>query len=985
MKKIILGGVALASLAIGLTSCSDDVVVSTPQVQETAYATYQWQAISDVTTYYLSLDGTETNIGKLSVASLTNTVTYEVPTTDLSVGVHKVKFCAEVKDDRSAWSKEFALIVKETDVTLSMYGDNSFDITTTADVVDLEFKHTDGSSVTARWFNDGKSVNIDDLFYNFNEEDNTYSDSSVLKSGNYTVVAKVTVGENVVESNPVVVTIADYVDSVTVSLDGADDDLVVNFSEELADPVYCIYYDDELVQSYSYPGLTDSVNVSIDNNKLSEIANETGKLPTVRVQVLEAGNLKNLPADVTANMGDLFPAYALQLEQAASMTAEDLANSITAVLSSNSLIIQNYSPATVESVSVTVNGAQQIVSQLNDNSYTSTLYYQAGTNNVECVVNVILLGKTYSIPVYSNVYTQNSSLKLNVSGENLSWSGVNAASYYVVDIYNNGALQSSTKVIDSRTLAVYDLVKDLENPTVKVTAYNQDNTVYAVSNEVELRTMDCNAALSTNNALSYGELAVTGISGSSSNYSVTAYNHATGKAISNLTIRENSSSGYTGYYIDVTSLGYGNYDIEFTRNGGNSFLSGKKVFNVEYLPITNYKVANDKIVLEDDTDLYVTYGNYDVLVVNSSYYNKDTKEFAILDYLDEYNANSCTLYRTPSFEGNKITLYNYRTVNPNRQNIPTFDKLENSDANVYINGGSIPAHVYEVEILNAEGEVLSTQEIDDYSKLDNYNYYYAIDLACLNEAEDGVYKIRAREKGWDTTFASEWVSATYVKTSDKITINVSYEYNGTDIDTKIWVTSNQTLDNLLPNYAYYELYYAKATNGITLDTFKEIHTLNYQPTDINLWYEIELVLPDNYFTNMPTYIDGRFTKNEVDGDIYYSVGNLNMDDVLLPYVANTKTVGCLVNDQFVTTANDSVITVTLSGNADNQQFNPNYFKTTQGTYVTVDYVLVPKGVNVREYLEKHLEFFATDDWAFGPEADTTAEGDLTVSIVAATA
>lgn len=974
MKKIILGGVALASLALGLTSCSDDVVVSTPQVEETAYATYEWNAISDVTSYYLSLDGTEINIGKLSVATLTNTVTYEVPTTDLSVGVHKVKFCAEVEDNRSAWSKEFTLIVKETDVTLSMYGDNSFDITTTADVVDLEFKHVDGTTVTARWFNDGKSVYIDDLLYNFNEEDNTYSDSSVLKAGTYTVVAKVTVGENVVESNPVVVTIADYVDSVTVSLDGANDDLVVNFSEKLANVRYNVYYDDELVNENEYQsGLNDSVYVSI-NSKLYEIFNETGKLPTVRVQILGASNLKNLPADVTADLAYLFPELALSFEALASLTPEEIAQYFRTSYSNGVFSVQKDSDLPfLQGVTLTVNGVEQKVTD-NNYAYTSNVYLQEGTNNIECIAHLLVLGKTYDVSIYSSVVEANNKLTLSVSEDTLKWT--NSSTYYVVNIYDNGALASTHKVIGESELAVFDLIKDLENPTAVVTAYYENDSVYAVSNEVELRTMECEVELITE-FRSNGLLRLTGITGSSYNYSVSAYNHNTGEYEGTLTINNNLDD----YYINLNTLGYGNYDIKVIRSGGNSFLSGSKVFNIEYLPAPTYKVANDKIVLDDPTDLYVLYGSSSYTEVEgSNHFDSETNEFSLLSLLDEDNYSTCTLYKEPVSTPEKITLYATRTINLVRQTAPSFEVVDNEYDKVYLNGGTAPTHVYEIKIYDDNKKLISSQETDSYSEYYNGRYYYGVDLAALTE--DGVYTISAREKGWDNVFASIWRSVTYVKTSDAIKMDISYDYNGYGIDTRVSITSNSTIDNLLRTY--YTLTYYRETSGVTLDP-KEIYTLAYNNNESNLQYSVRLMLPSAYYTNMDTTLSDTFTKTEVDGDIYYSVGNLNMDDVLLPYVANTKTVGCLVNDQFVTTANDSVITVTLSGNADNQQFNPNYFKTTQGTYVTVDYVLVPKGVNVREYLEKHLEFFATDDWAFGPEADTTAEGDLTVSIVAATA
>lgn len=979
MKKIILGGVALASLAIGLTSCADnDVVISTPQVQETAYATYEWNAISDVTSYYLSLDGTETNIGKLSVATLTNTVTYEVPTTDLSVGVHKVKFCAAVDDNRSAWSKEFNLIVRETDVTLSMYGDNTFDITTTSDVVDLEFKHVDGSTVTARWFNDGDSVNIDDLLYNFNEEYNTYSDSSVLKAGTYTVVAKVTEGENVVESNPVVVTVADYVENVTVSLDGANDSLIVNFSEELANVRYNVYYDDELVNENEYQsGLNDSVYVSIDGYKIYEIVNETGKLPTVRVQVLEASNLKNLPADVTADFAYLFPEIALSFETLASLPPEEIAQNFRTSYSNGVFRVQNDSGLPfLQGVTLTVNGVEQKVTD-NNNAYTSNVYLQEGTNNIECIAHLLVLGKTYDVSIYSSVVEANNKLTLSVSEGTLKWtySSNPYPDYYVVNIYDNGALASTHKVIFENELAVFDLIKGLENPTAVVTAYYENDSVYAVSNEVELRTMECEVKLETEFS-SNGLLRLTGIAGSSYNYSVSAYNHNTGEYEGILTINNNLDD----YYIDLNTLGYGNYDIKVIRRGGNSFLSGSKVFNVEYLPAPTYKVANDKIVLDDPTGLYVLYGSSSYKKVESSnYFDSETNEFSLLSLLDEDNYSTCTLYKEAVTTPEKITLYATRTINLERQTAPSFGVVDNEYDKVYLNGGTAPTHVYEIKIYDDKNKLISSQETDSYSKYYNSSYYYGVDLAALTE--DGVYTISAREKGWDNVFASKWRSVTYVKTSDAIEMDISYDYNGYGIDTRVSITSNSTIDNLLSTY--YTLTYYRETSGVTLDP-KEIYTLAYNNNDSNLRYSVSLMLPSDYYTNMDTTLSGTFTKTEVDGDIYYSVGALDMDNVLLPYSSNT--LGCLVNEQFVTAANDDVITVTLNGTVDNLKFVSDNFRTTSSSYVTIDEVLVPKGVNVKAYLEEHLVFFDTDvEWTFSSEADVTAEVDLTVDIVSKTA
>ena len=980
MKKIILGGVVLASLALGLTSCADnDVVVSTPQVEETAYATYEWNAISDVTSYYLSLDGTETNIGKLSVATLTNTVTYEVPTTDLSVGVHKVKFCAAVDDNRSAWSKEFTLIVKETDVTLSMYGDNSFDITTTADVVDLEFKHVDGTTVTARWFNDGESVNIDDLLYNFNVEDNTFSDSSVLKAGTYTVVAKVTEGENVISSNPVVVTVADYVENVTVSLDGANDSLVVNFSEELANVRYNVYYDDELVNENEYQsGLNDSVSVSIDAYKLYEIVNETGKLPTVRVQVLEASNLKNLPADVTADLAYLFPEIAFSFEILASQTPEEIAQYFRTSYSNGVFSVQNDSGLPfLQGVTLTVNGVEQKVTN-NNYAYTSNVYLQEGTNNIECIAHLLVLGKTYDVSIYSSVVEANNKLTLSVSKDTLKWthSSAYSSTYYVVNIYDNGALASTHKVIESE-LAVFDLIKDLENPTAVVTAYYENDSVYAVSNEVELRTMECEVELGTKFS-SNGLLRLTGIAGSSYNYSVSAYNHNTGEYEGTLTINNNLDD----YYINLNTLGYGNYDIKVTRSGGNSFLSGSKVFNVEYLPAPTYKVANDKIVLDDPTDLYVLYGSSSYTEVEgSNYFDSETNEFSLLSLLDEDNYSTCTLYKQPVATPEKITLYATRTINLVRQTAPSFGVVNNEYDKVYLNGGTAPTHVYEIKIYDDENKLISSQETDSYSKYYNGSYYYGVDLAALTE--DGVYTISAREKGWDNVFASIWRSVTYVKTSDAIKMDISYDYNGYDIDTRVSITSNSTIDNLLRTY--YTLTYYRETSGVTLEP-EEIYTLAYNNNESNLRYSISLMLPSAYYTNMDTTLSGTFRKTEVDGDIYYSIGALDEKDILLPFISNSNTLGCLVDNYFVTVANDDVITVTLNGTVDNLKFVSDNFRTTSSSYVTIDEVLVPKGVNVKAYLEEHLVFFDTDvEWTFSSEADVTAEVDLTVDIVSKTA
>lgn len=979
MKKIILGGVALASLAIGLTSCADnDVVISTPQVQETAYATYEWNAISDVTSYYLSLDGTETNIGKLSVATLTNTVTYEVPTTDLSVGVHKVKFCAAVDDNRSAWSKEFNLIVKETDVTLSMYGDNSFDITTTADVVDLEFKHADGSTVTARWFNDGDSVNIDDLLYNFNEEDNTYSDSSVLKAGTYTVVAKVTVGENVVSSNPVVVTVADYVENVTVSLDGDNDSfgVVINFSEELAEVEYNVFLDDELVERGSYSSLGDSITVNLPSEFLV-MAYKTGELPTIRVQILGASNLKNLPADVTANIGDLFPELAHSFEIFASLPPEEIAQYLSASYSNGVFRVQNDSGLPfLQGVTLTVNGVEQKVTD-NNNAYTSNVYLQEGTNNIECIAHLLVLGKTYDVSIYSSVVEANNKLTLSVSGDTLEWthSSNPYPDYYVVNIYDNGALVSTHKVIVENELAVFDLIKGLENPTAVVTAYYENDSVYAVSNEVELRTMECEVKLETEFS-SNGLLRLTGIADSSYNYSVSAYNHNTGEYEGTLTINNNLD----GYYINLNTLGYGNYDIKVIRRGGNSFLSGSKVFNVEYLPAPTYKVANDKIVLDDPTDLYVLYGSSSYKKVEgSNYFDSETNEFSLLSLLDENNYSTCTLYKEAVATPEKITLYATRTIDLERQTTPSFGVVNDEYDKVYLNGGTAPTHVYEIKIYDDKNKLISSQETASYSKYYNSSYYYGVDLAALTE--DGVYTISAREKGWDNVFASKWRSVTYVKTSDAIEMDISYDYNGYGIDTRVSITSNSTIDNLLSTY--YTLTYYRETSGVTLDP-KEIYTLTYNNNESNLRYSVRLMLPSAYYTNMDTTLSGTFTKTEVDGDIYYSVGALDMDNVLLPYSSNT--LGCLVNEQFVTAANDDVITVTLNGTVDNLKFESDNFRTTSSSYVTIDEVLVPKGVNVKAYLEEHLVFFDTDvEWTFSSEADVTAEVDLTVDIVSKTA
>ena len=80
-------------------------------------------------------------------------------------------------------------------------------------------------------------------------------------------MAKVTVGENVVSSNPVVVTVADYVENVTVSLDGDNDSfgVVINFSEELAEVEYNVFLDDELLEPKQNPGF-EFGHMVIDKN-----------------------------------------------------------------------------------------------------------------------------------------------------------------------------------------------------------------------------------------------------------------------------------------------------------------------------------------------------------------------------------------------------------------------------------------------------------------------------------------------------------------------------------------------------------------------------------------------------------------------------------------------------------------------------------------------------------------------------------------------